>query len=432
MPNRICALALAGLTAAACGGRNEAVQDTLAGRAAAARPLADVLLRAETSTISARVPRNATLETLLKQHRLSTELVHAAVQSAASVFNPRRLRADRPYRLVLSFDGFLREFEYEIDADRFLRIISRDRERPDVLDAEVLPFAKQSTLAAVRGTIDARRSSLIAAMTDGGEQVPLAMALADVFSGQIDFNSDLQPGDSFEVLFEKTTRDGQFAGYGPILGATFVSDGRRHEAYRWVDPDTGKAGYYDAEGRSLKRFFLVSPLKFEPRVTSHFSRRRLHPVHRTVRAHTGVDYGAPHGAAVVAVADGRVVSAGWAGGGGKQVRIRHDGGIETYYLHLSAFAPGVRAGARVEQGQLVGRVGATGTATGPHLHFSLRRNGVFVDPVAERQRQPPGRPIAPAHAAAFRAARAGMLEQIEALAGADAPRHSPDAVAASR
>ena len=432
MTIRLCALALAALAALACGAGHDSARETAAARGAVAKPLADVLLRAETATISARVPRNATLETLLKQHRLSGDLVHAAVQSAAAVFNPRRLRADRPYRLVLSFDGFLREFEYEIDADRFLRIISRDRNRPEVLDAEVLPFDKQSAQAAVRGTIDARRSSLIAAMTDSGEGVPLAMALAEVFSGQIDFNSDLQPGDHFEVLFEKATRDGQFAGYGPIVGATFVADGRRHEAYRWVDPGTGRAGYYDAEGRSLKRFFLVSPLKFEPRVTSHFSRRRLHPVHRTVRAHTGVDYGAPHGAAVVAVADGRVVSAGWAGGGGKQVRIRHDGGIETYYLHLSAFAPGMRAGARVEQGQLVGRVGATGTATGPHLHFSLRRNGVFIDPVAERRRQPPGQPIAAAHAEAFRAARRGVLDQIESLAGADAPRHPPDAVTAAR
>ncbi len=387
--------------------------------------VADVLLKAETAVIEARVPRHATLDSILRQHQLSTDLVNAAVRSAASVFNPRQLRADRPYRLVLSFDGFLREFEYEIDTDRFLRIISRDRGRPEVLDAEVLPFEKESNVVAIRGEIDAEHSSLIAAMGETGENIQLAMALADVFGGQIDFNSDLQPGDSFEVLFEKSTREGAFAGYGAILGATFVADGRPHHAFRWVDPATGKASYYDEEGRSLKRFFLVSPLKFEPRITSHFSRRRLHPVHNTVRAHTGVDYGAPHGAAVVAVADGTVVSAGWAGGGGNQVRIRHQGGMETYYMHLSAYGPGVRTGAHVEQGQTVGRVGATGTATGPHLHFSLKRNNAFVDPVAERRRQPPGEPIPAVHLDAYRAARDAMLGQIETALAADAPIPNP-------
>jgi murein DD-endopeptidase MepM/ murein hydrolase activator NlpD len=379
----------------------------------------NVLMRAESAVIESRVPRHATLDSLLRQHRLSTDLVDAAVRSAASVFNPRQLRADRPYRLVLSFDGFLREFQYEIDTDRFLRIISRDRGRPEVLDAEVLPFEKESNIVAVRGGIDADHPSLIAAMGEAGENVQLAMAVADVFGGQIDFNNELQAGDSFEILFEKSTRDGEFAGYGPILGATFVADGKPHHAFRWVNPKSGKAAYYDEEGRSLKRFFLVSPLRFEPRVTSHFSRQRLHPVHNTVRAHTGVDYGAPHGAAVVAVADGTVVSAGWAGAGGNQVRIRHTGGVETFYMHLSGFGPGIRRGVSVGQGQLIGRVGATGTATGPHLHFSLRRNDTFVDPVAERRRQPPGEPIPDSHLDAYRAARDEMLLQIDATLAAD-------------
>jgi murein DD-endopeptidase MepM/ murein hydrolase activator NlpD len=404
MLRQFAVLALVAASAAACGRRQE--------HAAARTAAVDVMLRAESAVIEGRVPRNSTLDSILRQHQLSTDLVNAAVRSAGSVFNPRRLRADRPYRLVLSFDGFLREFEYEIDADRFLRIISRDRERPEVLDAEVLPFEKESNVVAIRGEIDADHSSLISAMGETGENIQLAMALADVFGGQIDFNSDLQPGDSFEVLFEKSTREGQFAGYGDILGATFVADGKPHQAFRWVNPDTGKASYYDGEGRSLKRFFLVSPLKFEPRITSHFSRRRLHPVHNTVRAHTGVDYGAPSGATVVSVAAGTVVSAGWAGAGGNQVRIRHDGGIETYYMHLSSFASGVRAGVRVDQGQFIGRVGATGTATGPHLHFSLRKHNAFVDPVAERRRQPPGEPIPAARLVSFRASRDEMLTRI--------------------
>jgi murein DD-endopeptidase MepM/ murein hydrolase activator NlpD len=388
-------------------------------------------LPAEIRRIEALVPPRATLDSLLRQHQLPADLVHAAVQSARSVFNPRQLRANRPYRLVLSFDGFLREFEYEIDTDRFLRIFSRDGSRPEALAAEVVPFVKDTGIVAVRGRIDADHSSLIAAMDATGEHIQLAMSLAEIFGGQIDFESDLQPGDSFEVLFEKSTREGQFAGYGAILGASFDNNGKLHQAFRWEHPDSGKAGYYDENGRSLKRLLLASPLKFEPRITSRFSRRRLHPVHRTVRAHLGVDYGAPHGAAVVAVASGTVVSAGWAGGGGRQIRIRHAGGLESYYLHLSSFAAGIRAGARVEQGQFIGRVGATGTATGPHLDFRLRKNNVFVDPVAERRRQPPGEPIPAAYLAAFGAARDGLTHKLAAALPADV-RRAPDAVKAGQ
>ena len=396
------------------------------------RAVTEVLVKAEAAVIEARVPPHATLDSLLRQYQISTDLVDAAVRSAGSVFNPRKLRADRPYRLVLSFDGFLREFQYEIDTDRFLRIVNADHGRPEVLRAEVLPFEKDSNVVAIRGGIDARHSSLIAAMGKTGESTQLALALAEVFGGQIDFNSDLQRGDSFEVLFEKSTRDGEFAGYGAILGATFVAGGKTHQAFRWVNPATGKAAYYDEQGRSLKRFFLVSPLKFEPRVTSHFSRSRMHPVLNTVRAHTGVDYGAPRGAAVVAVASGTVVSAAWAGAGGNQVRIRHEGGIETFYMHLSSYAPGIRAGVRVDQGQFIGRVGSTGTATGPHLHFSLRRNDVFVDPVGERRRQPPGDPIPTELLSDFRVARDVMLQQIDTTLLAESPRPRPDAVVAAR
>src|SRR5829696_6108443 len=215
-----------------------------------ARAVRDVLLHAENAVIESRVPRHGTLDSILRQHQLSADLVNAAVRSAASVFNPRQLRADRPYRLVLSLDGFLRVFEYEIDTDRFLRIINRDTGTPEALDAEVVPFEKESNEVAIRGDVDAAHPSLIAAMGGSGETIQLAIALADIFGGEIDLNNDLKRGDHFEVLFEKSTREGQFAGYGAILGATFVANGKQHQAYRWINPETGNAAYYDEEGRS--------------------------------------------------------------------------------------------------------------------------------------------------------------------------------------
>jgi murein DD-endopeptidase MepM/ murein hydrolase activator NlpD len=395
------------------------------------RQRADIRLPAETRIIEAVVPKQATLESLLRDHELPAALVQAAIESARAVFDPRHLRADQPYKLVLSIDGLLREFEYQIDADKCLRIVSRDRTVPDKLEAQVLPYEKEIDVVSIHGRIDSDHPSLFAAMEAAGGRVQLAIALADIFGGQIDFENDLQPGDTFEVLFETTTYEGQFAGYGAILGAKLNNERRELQAFRWVSPTTKKAGYYDERGRSLRRFVLASPLRFTPRVTSGFSRSRLHPVHRVYRAHLGVDYAAATGTPVVAVADGVVLSAGWAGGGGRQVRIRHAAGLESFYLHLSAFARGIRTGARVEQGQLIGRVGATGTATGPHLDYRLRKNGVFVDPRREHARQPPGEPIPAAYLAEFTASRERVQQQLTtALVAPAAP--ASDAVKAKQ
>jgi murein DD-endopeptidase MepM/ murein hydrolase activator NlpD len=389
----------------------------------------DVLLTPQSEIFEAVVPPHATLDRLLKEHDFSAGLVQAAVRSAATVFNLRQLRENQPYRLVRSLDGLLEEFEYQIDADRFLRIVMPDPARPEALDASVQPYEKNRTVEMIQGVIDSHHPSLISAMEASGETIRLAMSLADIFGGQIDFESDLQPGDAFEVLLEKFTRDGQFAGYGPILGARFSADRREHQAFRWSNPDTTRAAYYDESGRSLKRFMLRTPLKFEPRITSGFSRNRLHPIFRTYHEHLGIDYAAPIGAPVVAVSSGTVVSAGWAGGGGNQVRLRHSGGYETYYLHLSAFGAGIHAGAHVEQGQIVGRVGATGTATGPHLDYRLKRNGVFVNPLIVQRSLPPGDPIPTTLLAAFFASRDDTLRQLSPTVRVAAPTAAtPDAV----
>ena len=388
----------------------------------------DIELKAETVTIESRVPRHATLDRLLRDQDLTEPFVIAAIAAARGVFNPRQLHSDRPYRLVRSLDGMLREFRYQIDTDRFLRIIARDRSRPTELDAEVVRYDKQVEVVAVRGRIDADHPSVIAAMQETGETIQLAMAVADIFSGEIDFDSDLQPGDSFDILVEKASHDGEFSGYGAVLGARLVTEGRDLRAIRWIDPATGRAAFYDDDGRSIKRFFLRTPLRFEPRITSGFSRSRLHPIFRTYRAHLGIDYGAPLGAPVVAVSSGTVLSAGWSGGGGNMVRLRHASGYESYYLHLSSFAAGIRAGVHVDQGQLIGRVGATGDATGPHLDYRLRKNGVFVNPLIEHRKLPPGEPIPDAQLAAFRSTAVSTLRQLsEALASEAAPR-KPDAI----
>lgn len=375
----------------------------------------DIELRSETRVVEGTIPRNATFAGLLQSQGLSNEVVVAIVDRTREVFDPRRFRAQNAYRLVMARDGSVRQFEYHIDSDSFLQV-RRATDGDAAFQAAVVPYVKERAVIAMSGEIDEARSSLVAAVDDAGEQVLLAIAMADVLGGEIDFNNDLRRGDSFSVLFERFLRENQYDDYGNVLATEFNNDGRRVRAIRFTPPG-GDPGYYDDQGRSLKRMFLRSPLRFEPRVTSRFSRSRMHPILGERRAHLGVDYGAATGTPVIAVANGTVVSAAWSGGSGRMVRLRHSSGYETYYLHLSSFANGMRPGARVSQGQLVGRVGSTGLANGPHLDYRVKKNGVFVNPLVEHRKMPPGKPIPAEHLTAFRTER----DRVFRLLGASSP-----------
>jgi len=362
---------------------------------------ADRLLQPDTEIIKGTVPRNGTLAELLRAY-LPEEHAEHAVQVIARSMDPRKLRAEQPFTLTRSLDGFLRAFDYEVDADHYLRVEPASPATPHELAASVVAYKREETTAVTTGRIDRETPSLFEAMEEAGESADLSVELAAVFSGEIDFNSELQPGDAFRVAFQKIRRENGTVAYGNILAAEFNNDGRRLEAFRFVLPD-GKTGYYDAGGRSLKRFFLKSPLKFEPRITSRFSYSRRHPVLNIQRAHLGIDYAAPIGAPVVAVSSGVVTRAGLSGDAGRLVAIRHSSGYESLYLHLSSVA--VRIGQRVGQGELVGRVGSSGLSTGPHLDYRLRKNGTYVNPVAEHRRMPPGDPIPASLMTAFTAER---------------------------
>lgn len=400
----------------------------LAGACAADAPgpaprlrVADVFLKPDTESISGRIPPRATLDTVLRESRVREDLVPKVVELARTAFDPRRLRADNPFTLERTLDGLLRRFEYEIDTDSFLRIVGLDDERPTELSVEVVPYKKERVVAATAGQIDRSATSLFAAMEVAGEGPQLSIELADVFGGEIDFNSELQPGDTFRLAYEKVFREGQFSGYGGVLAAEFVNEGHPFKALRYTVPG-GKPAYYDEQGRSLKRFFLKSPLKFEAAVSSRFSHARRHPVLRIVRPHLGVDYRAPIGSSVIAVANGTVLSAGWSGGAGRLVHLRHPGGWETLYMHLSSIA--VRRGQHVSQGQLIGRVGSSGLSTGPHLDYRVRQGGRYLNPLSVHRSLPPGEPIPSAYLAAF---REEFSRAWTTLAAAAAPAPAPSA-----
>ncbi|NQW02633.1 MAG: M23 family metallopeptidase [Acidobacteria bacterium] len=364
------------------------------GQGTAQRERRDIMVARDVDIVEATVPRNATLQGLLESHAASSGLADSIIGAVRPVFDPRTLKQDQPYSLITSLDGVFREFRYMVDSNRFLRVALRGDSPADApeFDAEVVPYPKEIVSDAVAFEITKARPSLWAALQDVGEDAQLTLLLADAFSGEVDFNSELQDGDRFEVLFDRVLRDGQFSGYEDVKAVTFVNNGRELTAIRYRGPD-GQNAWYDAEGRSLKRQFMKSPLKFDPYVTSSFSRNRLHPVLGTYRAHRGVDYRAKYGTNVVSVASGTVVAAGWAGGAGRRVAIRHASGYESAYFHLSAIAAGIRPGARVEQGRVIGRVGNSGTVTATHLHYELKKNGSHVDPVTEHRKMPPGVPI---------------------------------------
>jgi murein DD-endopeptidase MepM/ murein hydrolase activator NlpD len=393
---------------------------------------ADRHLRPDTEVISGTVPRNSTLAQLFRAY-LPADRAELAVQVVAKSMDPRKLRAERPFTLTRTLDGWLRAFDYEVDIDHYLRVAPASIETPHDLTADVIAYAREETTASATGRIDATAPSLFEAMEAAGETVDLSVELAAIFSGEIDFNSELQPGDSFRVAFRKIHRENGAVSYGSVLAAEFNNDGRRLQAFRFVLPD-GKAGYYDAGGRSLKRFFLKSPLKFEPRITSRFSYSRRHPILNVQRAHLGVDYAAPIGAPVAAVANGVVTRAGFSGDAGRLVAVRHSSGYESLYLHLSSVS--VHPGQRVSQGELVGRVGSSGLSTGPHLDYRLKKNGVFVNPLTEHRRMPPGEPIPAALMPAFAAERdkaALLLPHRPADTAASSARPAPgDQRASSR
>ena len=253
---------------------------------------------------------------------------------------------------------------------------------PAGFDVSSRAAEQHSVDAVISADID---TSLYDAVRGAGEGPQLVQQLVDVFQWDIDFFA-LQKGDSFSVVVNKKYAGGDLTGYGPIAAARFTHDGQTFEAFRQETPD-GRAGYYARNASPLRKQFLRAPLQFT-RITSGFSRSRFHPILHSWRPHHGVDYGAPIGTPVMTTADGVVISAGYHGGEGNCVRVRHNSRLETYYLHLSRFAKGMRPGKRVMQGEVIGYVGMTGLATGPHLDYRVTDNGTWLDPLKLRSITP--------------------------------------------
>jgi len=325
------------------------------------------------------IPPRSTLADLLKRRGFTDREIHDLKESVKPVYDLGRIRAGQKMRLASLPDGPWKKLEYDIDETRFLIV----RNEADGVKAEVklVPFEVRPAFA--WGVIE---DSLIAALNKAGEEDSLALELVDrCFGWDIDFNTDLRKGDSFRVYVEKKYLDGRFAGYRDILAAEFTNDGNVFLAFRFTYSDTQASDYFDENGGSRRKDFLRSPIKFmTPRITSRFSSSRLHPIYKIYRPHYGVDYAAPIGTPVQATADGDVTFAGRDGAAGNTVKIRHKNRYETMYLHLSSFGRGVRKGAQLKGGDIVGYVGSSGDSTGPHLDYRIYHYGSPVNPLGHK------------------------------------------------
>ena len=305
----------------------------------------------------------------------------AVIAALAKLADPRSIRGGQKYVVRLGDDGSPEAFEYQpTPALRYL--VERDEVTETAVGkwtARKLEASVEIKTAQAGGTVE---SSLYESVQKAGESTALVSLLVELFAWDVNFYIDTHPGDHWKVLIEKQYLGGQFYKYGRVLAAEYGGKVGTFRAFYWAGKDSprDRAGkYYDAQGQSLSKSMLKTPLRFV-RISSKFDRKRFHPILHVERAHLGIDYAAPVGTPVWASAGGRVVEAGMKHGSGNTVVLAHSNGLSTRYYHLSKFARGLHVGQQVKQKDVIGFVGTTGLSTGPHLHFSVTKNGAFVDP----------------------------------------------------
>jgi murein DD-endopeptidase MepM/ murein hydrolase activator NlpD len=358
----------------------------------------------ELRTVSDVVRRGDTFSDLLIRNRLSVRDMGRILDLTRKLqlFSPRALQAGQELTLTRDDYGRLSRLVFSLSPEETYVYEMRN----DSLIAYQQAVVRDIRLRKFEGEIE---SSFDEAIHKAGGEARLTLKVADVFACDVDFLTEVRKGDRFDLLVEEKFVEGEFVGYGEVLYGRYEGEKAKSAAVYFRPEPVRRGGYYDLQGKALKKSFLSSPLNYR-RISSYFSKARFHPILRTYRPHHGVDYAAAQGTPVVAVADGTVVFRGWQGGYGNLIRLRHGGGRETVYGHLSKFADGIRSGSRVSQGQLIGRVGRTGLATGPHLHFEVVMNGQQVDPL--HLKSLPGDPIAAEQLDRFRD-YAANLERLE-------------------
>ena len=322
--------------------------------------------------ITGNIEKGETLFDIFKKYKLDVVELFKLKEASADIHKLRDLYPGQPYKITIDDNTKINEFTYWIDDDNILNITRTE----SGFCAEKKTIEYEKRIQHIGGVI---KDNLILSVGEGRENLMLALQLSDIFAWDIDFTTDIRNGDVFKIVVEGRYLNGEFKKYGDILSAEFINNGETFYAYRFEH--NGEIDYFDIDGKSLRRSFLKAPLSFR-RVSSGFTKKRFHPVLKIYRPHLGVDYAASSGTPVSAVGDGTVVFAGYKGQNGKITIIRHPNGYTTYYGHLSKIGKGIKKGIKIKQGQIIGYVGATGLATGPHLDYRIKVNNKFVNPLA--------------------------------------------------
>lgn len=348
--------------------------------------------------------RGETLSQVFGRLGLDSREAYAATQALVQYANPRDLKAGDDYSAYFDHNDRLAKFRLTLERRGEVRL-SRSS---DGWQGQWYPYERTRRLRRLTGEIQ-EGDSLEAAIARAGGDPALAYAMADVLQWDVDFTRDLRVGDRFSVLYQEVYLDGTYDSVGDIEALSFENRGDHLEAYRF-----GKDGdYFGPDGRPLKKMFLRAPLRYT-RITSRFTNRRYHPILHRFLPHHGVDYGAPIGTPVRVTANGTVLFRGWDRGGGRTVKVRHSQGYVTEYLHLSRYARGIHRGVRVHQGELVGFVGESGLATGPHLDYRIKHYGHWINPLSIKGARM--KPIAASHLPAFRRWRDSLRAELEGKA----------------
>lgn len=350
------------------------------------------------------IDQGETLGQILSRYGVSAQQIDQLDRTSRDIFPLRNIRAGHNYTVFIHEDSLnsphIDYLVYEQNMSQYVVFgLANDSISVTKGEREYEIRRKKKT-----ATIE---SSLWEAIVGAGMPAALASEMEDIYQSTISFFS-IQKGDNFTVIYDERYIDTLSAGIGRIWGAKFNYSGKTYYAIPFRQGN--KIAYWDQDGNSLKKLMLITPLKYT-RISSGFSYRRLHPVYKVYRAHTGVDFAAPKGTPVHAVADGTVIFKGWGGGGGNTLKIKHDNGFTTGYLHLNGYAKGINRGTRVTQGQLIGYVGSTGTATGPHLDYRVWKNGKPINPL--KIPQEPGKPIEKANREAFEFVRERIMAELD-------------------
>lgn len=383
-------------------------QVALADRFASGRPKAVTVPAPEAASywMDLKVKPGDTIGSLFARHGLSDRDWREIMRLGGDTGSLAQIRAGAALQIHQAQGGELLELRHRIDESRSL-VVTR---QAGMLRARTTTAAIERRTTYRVGVIDESTGSLYLAGLEAGMSDRVIMQLFDVFRWDIDFAQDIQPGDRFSVVYDEVYRNGEKLRDGEILAAEFVNRGKPLRAVAYSDA-AGKTDYYTPKGAPLHKAFIRTPVAFT-RISSRFGFRR-HPVLNRIRSHKGVDYAAPKGTPVKATGEGRIIHRGRRGGYGNTVMIRHANGVVTLYGHLTGFARGQQEGGRVKQGQVIGYVGSTGLATGPHLHYEFHVNGVHQNPLSVKL--PNAEPLNPQRLADFQKRAAPLVAQLEAL-----------------